>query len=123
MDVVVARVVGVETGAPATAGVGGVDAVGAAYVDVLQGRDVHDVAELPAAVEGDVDFAVLTALGGDDDDAVGAFLTVEGRGCGAFQHRHALDVVGVDVTDCRGAAADGHAVDDEQRFVGLGVVD
>ena len=123
VDVVVARVVGVETGTPAAVGVGGVDAVGTADVDVLQGRDVHDFAELPAAVDGDVDFAVLTALGGDDDDAVGAFLAVEGRGCGTFQHRHVLDIVGVDVADCRGTAADGHTVDDEQRLVGLCVVD
>ena len=55
--------------------------------------------------EGDVVLAVAALLGGDDDHAVGAARTVDGRRGGVFQHLDRLDVVGVDVGQRVGAGA------------------
>ena len=54
----------------------------------------------------------LSALGGDDDHAVGTCRTVDSRGRGILQHIDALDVVRT-----QALVASGQTVDDEQRLV------
>ena len=57
-------------------------------------------------------FAALTALGGDEDDAVGSTVTVDSGSGSILQDGHRLDIVGVDVGD--GALVRG-AVHDDKR--------
>ena len=83
----------------------------AAAVDVGLVHDGHVLARvkhicpvghrLPAevTVEGDLGLPFLTALGGDQHDAVGGLGTVDGGGGGILQHVDALDVGGIDVGD------------------------
>ena len=62
-------------------------------------------------------FALVAALGVDDDDAVGAAGAVDGRGRGVLQHVDRLDVGGVDRR--RERAFGGESVDDVERGVAL----
>ncbi len=118
-EVVVERVGILAAGTPATGCVGGVEAVGASQIGVLQRGSAQHVGEFPATVGNHGHFAVLATFCGDENNTVGAFLAVECRSGGALEHAHAFDVGGVEVGHRRTAAADGHAVDNEQRFVAL----
>ena len=62
------------------------------------------------AVVRDVELARAARLGGDEHHAVGAAVAVDGARGGVLQHRHRLDVVGIDVADRAF-----EAVDDDQR--------
>src|SRR6202000_3035945 len=48
---------------------------------------------------GDLGFAPVTFLGGNDDNAVGGVRTINGRGAGAFQNRNIDDVICVERAD------------------------
>ena len=63
---------------------------------------------------GDMEFALRTPLGLDQDDAVRAARTVDGHGRRVFQHRHVLDDVRVEVGQ---SARVGNAVENDQRVV------
>ena len=67
--------------------------------------------------EVDGGFALLAAFGVDDDDAVGAARTVDGRCGGILQHVDRLDVGGVDRRGERPFG--GESVDDVERGVAL----
>ena len=67
--------------------------------------------------ENEALFALGTAFGVDDDDAVGAAGSVDGRGRGVFQHVDRLDVGGVDRRGERSLG--GESVDDVERGVAL----
>ena len=73
----------------------------------------HDEGRREGRVVGEVDAnaALAALLRGDEDDAVGTLRTVERGGRGARQHRHRLDVLGVEVGDTLVVAAVGRLVD------------
>ena len=108
--------------------VGRTDRIGLGHVvaELVGGHDVEPVgivAEAEAAVVGDLRFAGVTLLGGNDDNAVGGTGTVDRRGGRILEDREALDVVGVDGLERVGhtlAAVDRqrNAVDDDERVVG-----
>ena len=114
-----------------------VGVVGTAGIRILDFRSAADGGVGILGREVDLHIAVGRAfLGGDDHDTVGSTRTVEGRGGGALQHGHALDVFGVDIhhtvgerggrlghtVGARVAGIDGRVVvddtvDDEERLV------
>ena len=121
--------------APALVGIRhGIDAVLAVAAHAINLLGVVPFSQL--GIEGQravvlhAHLVLVGLLGGDEDDAVAGAAAVEGRGSGAFEHRHRLDVVGVDAGDAvaevetavgPGAAEVGivqrHAVDDIERLV------
>ena len=114
----------------------GARAVVARAVFVLEVGPVAGALEREVRTERDAESLGRPAgLGGDDDGAVRCARPVEGRGCGAFEHRDVVDVLGIEVggpvavvdarvgvvvrrpAHGRHAARHGHAVDHEQRRV------
>ena len=84
--------------------------VGAESGEVL-GRGV----DLGVTAVGDADLAFLGALGGDEDDAVGAACAVDGGGGGVLEDVDGLNLVGRDVGEGAGGA-----VDEDERVIALG---
>ncbi len=105
----------------------GVGALGGDGIDKLvAAHHVHHAGARLQAVgrrEGHLRFAAATLLGRDDDDAVRGARTIYSRRRGILEHRHALDVVGVDQTEeIAGIARDAtalqwYAVEHDQRVV------
>ena len=86
---------------------------------VARADDIHLLGNLLPRVVGVVahlGLAFLTALGGDEDNAVGTTRTVDGGGGCILQHGDVLDVVGRNVAD----SVNGESVDDVKRVVRLG---
>ena len=121
LQVVVVGVVLAQIGTPAAAAhVLLVHALGTWNEGGLDFGQAGRHVQLQRGRSGDGDFTVLAAaLGGNHDDTVGAFLTVQGRGGSTFQHGDVLNVVGVEIGQRRGSAAYGHTVDNHQRLVAL----
>ena len=114
-----------------------VGVVGTAGIRILDFRSAADGSIRILGREVDLHVAVGCAfLGGDDHDTVGSTRTIEGRGGGALQHGHALDVfrvdvhhtvgerggrlghtVGARVTGIDGRVVVDDTVDDEERLV------
>ena len=68
--------------------------------------------ELHTAVIAHAGLSVVARTGGDDDDAVGRACTVDGGGCGIFQHSHIDDVSRIEGIQ---TAFVWHAVDHVER--------
>ena len=79
-------------------------------VVLLQGLDIDALFD----VDGHHGIVGLAALGGDDDDTVGATGAVERIGGSVLEDGHALDISGIDAAD---GAVIRHAVDDIQRVL------
>ena len=124
LQVVVVGVVLAQVGAPAAAAhVLLVHSLGTRNEGGLDFGQAGRSVQFQRCRGGDGDFTVLAAaLGGNHDDTVGTFLTVECRSGSALQHRDVLNVIRVEVSKCRGSAADGHTVDNHQRLIALRVV-
>src|SRR5690554_4440205 len=137
--VVAQHVAAVGPGAPALVGVGyGIDAVGAVASHTEGLLNVVPFGQL--RIEGQCSVVLHAELvfsagffGGDEDDAVTGATAVEGRGGGAFQYRHAFNVVWIDAGDAvaqivaaavAGTAVvgvvEGYAVDNIQGLVVAG---
>ena len=101
----------------------------------LIGRHISYEVAGNAGIEVDADSAgTLTALGGNHDNAVGSFRTVEGRSGSTLKNAEVLDILGVDVGQTVAlrtlaapivgvvgiAVVDGHTVDNDERLVGTG---
>ena len=83
--------------------------VGAHGLDAL-----HRLGDGEFRFVGDMEFALRTPLGLDQDDAVRAARSVDGHCRSVFQHRHVLDDVRVEVGQ---SARVGNAVENDQRVV------
>ena len=92
LDVLHVRVV--KDGRPAIVGVGQVEHRGE-VVGIGHVRHANRVVEADVARIVDARFAALPVFGRDEDNAKGCTRAVDGSRRGVFQHRHVLDVIGV----------------------------
>ena len=76
-EVVIDSVFRAEERTPAAAGVGGVESLRAAYVFFLQLRSTSHIRHFEACAGSDGNGAFFAALGGNQDDTVGTFLTIK----------------------------------------------
>ena len=83
-------------------------AVGTVGVDILNLGPAVGLAPRELVAVGDAGAARAAFLRRDDDGAVRGVRAVECGGCGTLQHRHALDVLGVEVVTTAGVVGVTH---------------
>ena len=91
----------------------------AAVTDLLESAVGADGVDTGTGLEGNLRLALLTALGGHEDDTVRTAGSVQSRRGGILQNSDALDIVPVDGRKDVGTLNGGRTVDDDE---GVGVV-